>query len=119
MAFETRKSAGPFFYLSYRDRATGKVKKLYVGKGDLAKDAAKALAGRKKRREDDRRAVREARDRLRGPDALTAELDGAATVLMEAVLLAGGWHRPNYGPWRRKQNGHGGHGADPAAGRAG
>jgi hypothetical protein len=119
MAFEARKSAGPFFYLGYRDPATGAVRKRYFGRGGRAREAAAALASRQREREADRRAVGAARDALRDLDALTAELDGAAAVLMEAVLLAGGWHRPNYGPWRRKRDGYGGHGAGPGGGRAG
>lgn len=119
MAFETRKSGGRYFYLGVRDRATGKVRKLYLGTGDAARSVAAAIADRKRRQAADRRAVWEARDAIRAADALTAELDGAATVLMEAELLAKGFHRQNHGPWRRKRDGHGGHGAGPAAGRAG
>jgi hypothetical protein len=119
MAFESRGSAGNYFYLGVRDRGTGKVRKLYLGTGDAARSVAASIADRKSRQAADRRAVQEAQEALRSADALTAELDGAATLLMEAVLLAGGWHRPNYGPWRRKRDGHGGHGAGPAAGRAG
>ena len=119
MAFETRKAGGRYFYLGVRDRVTGKVRKLYLGTGDAARSVAASIADRKRRQAADRRAVREAQDAHRAADALTAELDGAATVLMEVVLLAEGFHRQNYGPWRRKRDDHGGHGAGPAAGRAG
>ena len=119
MAFEPRGSAGPYFYLGVRDRVTGKVRKLYLGTGDAARSVAAAIADRKSRQESDRQAVREAQDALRAVDALTAELDAAATLLMEAVLLAEGFHRPNYGPWRRKRDGHGRHGTGTAAGRTG
>jgi len=117
MAFERRgKSAGVYFYLSVRDPATGTVKKTYLGRGGRARAAADALARRRDQREADRRAVRVARDASRGADDLTAELDAAATVLMEAVLLTAGFHRPNFGPWRRRRHDHGGHGVDPAGG---
>lgn len=119
MAFEMRKSAGPYMYLGVRDPVTRKVRKVYLGRGDAARTVAASIAEHKARREAGRRAVREARDALAVVDALTAELDGAATLLMEAVLLVGGWHRPNYGPWRRKRDGHGRHEPGPAAGRVG
>lgn len=119
MAFEKRRSAGPYFYHGVRDPATRKVRKLYLGRGDAARTVAASIAEQKGRQEAGRLAVREARDALAVVDALTAELDGAATLLMEAVLLASGWHRPNYGPWRRKRDGHGRHEPGPAAGRVG
>lgn len=116
MAFEKRRSAGSYFYLSVRDPATGKVKKQYLGRGREATDAARALARRKRLREADLRAVRADQDSLRGIDRLTAELDAAAVLMMEAVLLAGGWHRENYGAWRRRRHDHGRHGPAPAGG---
>jgi hypothetical protein len=119
MAFEKRKTTGPYFYLGVRDPATRKVRKVYLGRGAAARTVAASIAEQEARREAGRRAVREARDSLNAVDALTAELDGAATLLMEAVFLAGGWHRPNYGPWRRKRDGHGRHESGPAAGRVG
>lgn len=119
MAFESRGSAGRYFYLGVRDPDTRKVRKLYLGRGDAARAVAASIAERKARQEAGGRAVREARATLKAVDALTAELDGAATLLMEAVLLAGGWHRPNYGVWRKRRHGHGRHGPGPTAGRVG
>jgi len=108
MAFERRGASGVYMYFASRDPATGRVKKTYIGRGPRA-DAA-ALARRREQREADRRAVRAAQDALRDLDALTAEMDDAASLLMEAVLLAGGFHRHNYGRWRRVRDGHGRHG---------
>lgn len=119
MAFEMRKTTGPYFYHGVRDPTTRKVRKLYLGRGDAARTVAASIAGQKARREAARRAVRDAQDSLTVVDALTAELDGAATLLMEAVLLVSGWHRPNYGPWRRKRDGHRRHEPGPAVGRVG
>lgn len=117
--FERRgKSRGTYFYLTVRDHSTGKVRKTYLGRGKRATTAAEAIARRRDQREADRRAVRVARDASRAADEMTAELDAAATVLMEAALLAAGFHRTNYGPWRRRRHDHGGHG-DDAAGDAG
>lgn len=115
MAFERRgKSGGTYFYLTVRDAATGTVRKTYLGRGGRATAAAAAITRRRSQREADQRAVRVARDACRAADELTAGLDAAATLLMEAALLAAGFHRTNYGPWRRRRHDHGGHGADPA-----
>ena len=119
MAFEKRKTAGPFMYLGVRDPVTRKVQKVCLGRGDAARAVAASIAERKTRREGDRCAVRDARHVLEAVDALTAELDGATTLLMEAALLAGGWRRQNYGPWRRKRDGHGRLEPGPAAGPVG
>lgn len=119
MAFEKRGANGPYLYVGIRDPETRTVRKLYIGRGHAAQTVAAAIAERKSRLEAGRRAVREARDALTTVDALAAELDAAATLLMEAMLLAGGWHRPNYGPWRRRRHGHGGRLTGPAAGRVG
>jgi hypothetical protein len=114
MAFERRgKSGGTFFYLSVRT-AMG-VKKTYLGRGVQAQRAADAVAHRRGRREAERRAIQAERDLLRTADELTAELDAAATLLTEAVLLAAGFHRTNFGPWRRRRD-HGRNKTAPAGG---
>jgi hypothetical protein len=117
MAFERRgKSGGTYFYLTVRDAATGEVKKQYLGRGGRARDTADAIARRRDQREADRRAVQTERAATRAADDLMAELDAAATVVMEAVLLAAGFHQPNYGPWRRRRHDHGGSNADAPGG---
>lgn len=108
MAFETRKAGGTrYLYLSRRDPLTGRVRKEYVGTGPRADAAAQALAARRQRRADERLAVERAGAELRTVDALMAELDEAATLLMEAALLAAGFHRPNHGVWRKRRIGDG------------
>ncbi|QJW94611.1 hypothetical protein [Frigoriglobus tundricola] len=105
MAFETRKVGGTkYLYLSERDPATGKVRKRYVGTGPKADAAAAALEARRKRRADERLAVERVRSELGAVDALMAELDAGATLVMEAALYAAGYHRPNYGPWRKRRH---------------
>ena len=105
MAFESRKVGGTkYLYLSARDPATGKVKKRYVGTGPKAEAAAAALEARQKRRVDERLAVERMRSEHGAVDALMAELDAGATLVMEAALFAAGFHRPNYGPWRRRRH---------------
>ena len=50
-------------------------------------------------------ALRLEREQLDGPERLLEELDRACTFLMEANLMAAGFHRHNYGPWRRRRHG--------------
>ena len=111
MAFEHRKtSAARYLFIAFRDRTTGKVRKKYYGRGPEADAAAAALADRKKQREAERHALATGRAELRVVDALMHDLDGGASALMEAALLAAGYHRENYGPWqlrRRLKHGHG------------
>jgi hypothetical protein len=104
MAFETRRPGGTgYFYLSRRDPATGKIQKVYVGRGAKADAAAKALDERRKRRADERLAVERRRAELQAVDGVMAELERAATTLMEAALYAAGFHRSNYSKWRRRR----------------
>ena len=119
MAFEKRSTSGQYFYVSYRDPVSGKVKKRYLGHGPEAAAAAADLADRKKQRETERRDFEASRSELRVVDALMSALDGAAATLLEAALLAAGYHRENYGPWRHRRrilNGHGRHGGTTTAG---
>lgn len=119
MAFERRKSGRSYMYVGVRDRATGRVRKVYLGNGHHAEAAAAAIAGRQSAAIADRKAVADAEAATRAADALTAALTDAVSILVEAAMLADGWHRPNYGPWRRKRHGHGRHGIGPAADLAG
>jgi hypothetical protein len=118
MAFEVRTPGGTkYLYLSRRDPATGRVRKLYLGHGPKAEAAARDLAQHRERREAERRAAEQRRAELRPVEQSMAALDEGARLLMEALLLAAGFHRPNYGPWRKRRrcDGHGGYrGAVPA-----
>lgn len=103
MAFESRKESGVYMYLSRRDSSTGRVKKVYLGRGPKADAAAMELAARRRQREADRQALEAARAELKAVDTLMHELNEAATVLLEATLSAAGFHRVNYGPWRKRR----------------
>ena len=86
-----------YYYESRREG--GKVRSAYVGGGDLALLAAD-LAARDRRR-------RESRGRWRA--ALTAsgraidETFGRVEAVFVASMTAAGYHRPNWGPWRRRR----------------
>ena len=103
MALEVHEGGRKYLYLSQRDPRTGRVKKLYVARGPKADAAAAELAARKKRRIDERLAVERTVAELRAVDALMAGLDDAASLLLEAALLAAGYHRQNYSRWRKRR----------------
>lgn len=106
MAYELRGASGRYLYWSYRDPVSGRVKKKYLGRGVEAQKFAHARSRDRHRREADRLAVEKVRDDLRALDDLTAARDAAVNLLLEATLFAAGYHRPNYGPWRRCRHEH-------------
>lgn len=111
MAFEIETPGGrKYLYASRRDPVTGAVQKVYLGRGPKAEAAARDLEQGRKQREEERRALELRLSELRPVDGLMAALQEAAGLLMEAVLSAQGYHRPNHGPWRkrRRRDGHGG-----------
>ena len=61
-----------YLYLSRRDAKTGRVRKVYVGRGPKADAAAAEMEARRKRRADERLAVERAVAELRAVDALMA-----------------------------------------------
>ena len=106
MAWEKRKSPGSaYFYLSRRD-ATGRVTKVYLGRGSAAKKEAARLARSRADRVTTGQRLEATAAQLAAIDGLMAELEATAGVLFEAFLIAEGFHRPNYGRWRRRR-GHG------------
>ena len=116
MGFETRKSGRSYMYLGVRDPVTQKVRKLYLGNGAQAQAAAVAISERRDRRDAESKAVRTAKAATLLTDGMTQQLNEVVMTLMEAVLTIEGWHRPNYGPWRRKNHAHKRDKPDPAVG---
>ena len=99
MAWE-RRGDGLYYYRS--ERENGRVRKRYVGRGEVAELVAHA--------DDTRRVVRERRrwderaglDRAREISEAGAELDAAAEVLARAEMVAAGYH-DHKGEWRRRR----------------
>jgi hypothetical protein len=83
--------------------AEGKVVKQYLGCGERAAAAAAAVARARALRAAERQAVLDEQARLAGPEGLTSALIQVAQVALEATLLVCGFHRQNYGKWRRKR----------------
>ena len=105
MGWERRAGSGALYYYRTRRGPAGQIIKEYCGRGQRARAAADAVARSQTQRKEDHQAVREEQGRLAGPDSLMDELVGVAQLLLEATLLAQGFHRPNYGAWRRKRRG--------------
>jgi hypothetical protein len=100
MAWETR--GGKLYY--YRNVRDGeRVRKEYVGSGEMAELLARGdeLIRRKRAEERDREQAE-----VEGLEALAApveELNEAANVLVRAYLVARGFHR-HKGEWRRERS---------------
>lgn len=101
MGWERRGTAGPYYYRS--ERRGNRILKQYCGKGQAAQQAAREDEQRRATRERDRREVLAEAAQAGQIELVTKELDEATKVLAEASLLAAGFHRPNYGPWRKRR----------------
>lgn len=105
MAWEKRRN-GRLYY--YRATRRGKrVVKTYIGTGPAAEAAARADAERRAARA----AERQAEQQVREAHAMAVEQVVAfgcqVNSLMEAELLAAGYHRHCRGPWRKRRRRHG------------
>ena len=100
MAWE-RRGDGLYYYRSVRDR--GRVRKEYVGRGEIAEVIAHADEAIRKSRE--ARAERDRRDleRAQGLATCADGLDEAAEILARAEMVAAGYHR-HKGEWRRRRD---------------
>jgi hypothetical protein len=101
MAWEQRKRGGRYYYQAERDE-DGKVKKRYIGAGEIAELIAHADETRRRAREARRNREREELERVEALEAPLLEIDEAADVLARAVLAASGYHR-HKGEWRRER----------------
>jgi hypothetical protein len=94
MSWETRRG-GKRYYTRSR-RVAGRVVREYVGTGGRAEEAAAADEAR-------RRQWLSERDTLCALDALLDQFHTLADLLVEATLLAAGYHRHNRGQWRKRR----------------
>ena len=100
MAWEER-GGKLYYYRSVRDGE--RVRKEYLGRGELAETIAHADETRRRVREARRKQVREDLARMEEIMALVLEIDEAARVLIRAHLVAGGYHRRR-GEWRLERS---------------
>jgi transposase len=89
-----------YYYKSQRDGE--KVRKVYVGAGEFAHEAAKLDEVKRRQREEEATYWREERERLERSAAFVREVESAVEVLTRAYLLASGFHQ-HKGQWRRQR----------------
>jgi hypothetical protein len=99
VAWET-KDGNRYYYRSVRDGE--RVRKEYVGKGEIAELIAHATEARRLAREDRRERERDELERLEALVAPVQELDGQAEALVGALLVAAGY-RKRKGEWRLRR----------------
>ena len=104
MSWEQRGSAKHRYYYRAR-KINGKVIKHCLGRGVPARLAARQDAKRRAIREAERAAILAERQQMTEPELIMDELDQTSTLLLEATLLGGNYHRHNYGVWRKRRNG--------------
>jgi hypothetical protein len=103
MGWERRGKKGAHFFYLARRTPDGRVAKEYFGRGERAHAAAAAIASAQAQRQADRQALLEEAARLAAVDSQTGELVEVAHLLFEAALLANGFHRLNFGKWRKQR----------------
>ena len=92
-------------YYTRSRRENGRVVREYVGGGTIGQLAAELDAIEHEEREAERAAARAEREEISALDTPLDELDGLAELLVNAALLAAGYHQHNRGNWR-KRRGH-------------
>jgi hypothetical protein len=100
MAWEERGRGGRYYYRSVRDGE--RVRKEYVGSGELAEILARGDALIRHQRAEERDRERAEVERLETLAAPVMDLDEAANVLVRAELVAAGYHR-HRGQWRLRR----------------
>ena len=90
-----------FYYRS--QRAGNRVRKVYLGSGEIAQQAAEKDAAAKARRAANKAEVAELEAKLSGVDQLVTEVQRGVDVLTEATLLVLGYHE-HHGQWRKHRN---------------
>jgi hypothetical protein len=100
MAWERR--AGGLYYYYSATRQGGRVVKTYHGHGVLGELAAGTLAMAKQRRAEQARALAVEKARLAPLVAAMATLDEACRLMVEATLIASGYHQKK-STWRRRR----------------
>jgi acyl-CoA reductase-like NAD-dependent aldehyde dehydrogenase len=100
MAWERRRN-GLFYYRSYRDRVTGRVRKEYVGTGPVAEEAARQDAVRRAERAARRCEERAAEQRYETAHAMLLTLAQDCDTLARAALADFGYYQHHRGEWRR------------------
>ncbi len=100
MSWEKRERGGRYYYRSVRDGE--RVRKEYIGTGEMAEAIAHADEAIRQERKRKRERGREEVERLEELAAPVLKIDEAAEVLARAALVAAGYHRYK-GEWRLRR----------------
>lgn len=104
MAWEARGKGQHRFY--YRSRRIGReVRKVYLGSGDVAKQAAEKDAAAKAQQAAQAVELAKLQATLAGLDQTVAEVELGVELLTEAALLSMGFHQ-HHGQWRKHRDDH-------------
>jgi hypothetical protein len=103
MAWEKRRN-GLFYYRSYRDRVTGRVRKQYIGTGLVAEEAARQDAARQAERAARRREERAAEQRYEAAYTMLLALTQECDLIARAVLSQAGYYQHHRGEWRSRRH---------------
>jgi len=101
MAWEKRKNGRLYYYRATREGK--RVVKQYVGTGPAAEAAAQADAERRAARAARRQAEQQQREAYSAAAEQVAAFGSQVNLLMEAGLLAAGYHRHDRGAWRKRR----------------
>jgi hypothetical protein len=101
MAWETRNGKGRYYTRS--ERVDGRVKRTYVGTGELAEIAAGVDVLGRAALTKRATALERERQQLQARDDAIADLHADGDLLVRAALVAAGYHRHDRGAWRRRR----------------
>jgi hypothetical protein len=96
-----RRGGNLYYYQS--ERVDGRVRKKYVGTGEIAELVAHADETIRRTRAERRERVRAELEEARGLASAADELNEAAEILARAEMVAAGYHR-HKGEWRRRRD---------------
>ena len=96
-----RRDGNLYYYRSVRDGQ--RIRKVYVGAGNLARIVAEGDMLRRTAREQERKREKDELERLEALAAPLLELSEAAEILAHAHLIAAGFHRRK-GEYRRARD---------------
>ena len=101
MAWESR--GGKRYYYRGR-RINGRVTKIYLGSGAIAQQAAEKDAAEKTKRAKEAAELSALQASLIEPDQITTESKAGIKLLLEAELMAMGYHQHKRGEWRLRRD---------------
>lgn len=100
MSWDTKGKSGPYYYRSVREG--GRVRKIYVGRGPRADEAAREVEQRRQAHQAGLEARHREQARTAVAEARLNELQTQLNLLIQAVLLVAGFYK-HHGQWRRRQ----------------